>query len=79
MDDQYNEDELRVRFQGREFLLIGSIEAGGAIATREQFDSFQESYAHLFSDGEILRFGQKIGTIEDLEFLDAPAPQASNA
>lgn len=55
----------RIRFQGQEYVLI----SGGAIATAEDFANFQPSFAHLLSDGRILRHGEQIGTREDIEVL----------
>jgi hypothetical protein len=60
----------KVRFQGEEYIICGgTVESGGAIATPEQYRSFSPSYAHLLSDGRILRLGQQIGTRDDLEVL----------
>jgi hypothetical protein len=63
------DEPMKIKFQGREFLLIGNLEEGGAIATQEQFDNFEVSYAHLLPNGTIARFGNKIGTREDIEVL----------
>jgi len=59
----------RVRFQGREYLLIGDLTSGGAIATQEQFDNFENSYAHLGEDGVVRRYGAVIGRRADVEDL----------
>lgn len=61
--------ELTIRFQGKEYLLLGSLEEGGAIATREQYESFKKSFAHLFSDGNIVQSGKVIGRKEDIEVI----------
>lgn len=66
--------ESKVLFRGQEFLFIGSIENGGAIVTLGPFANFENSYAHLMPNGEILRHGQKIGSVDDLEFLTTPEP-----
>jgi len=55
----------RIRFQGREFLLIG----GDTIATEEAYCNGFMSHAHLFEDGTIKQLGRKIGTREDIEIL----------
>jgi hypothetical protein len=61
-------EDIKIRFEGQEYLLIGD-KTDGAIATREQFENFDLSYAHLFSDGKIRRFNVVIGTLEDIEFI----------
>jgi len=60
--------EWPIKFQGREFLLIGSRRCG-SITTREQFDAFEDSYAYLQQDGRIMRHREQIGRIEEIEFL----------
>ena len=55
----------KIKFEGKEMLLIG-----GAIATQEQFENFEPSYAHLFPDGVIRRYGEEIGLESDIEYLD---------
>ena len=46
-------------------IVFGTLGAGGPIGTREQYDKFEVSYAHLLPSGEIMRFGKVIG-IDDL-------------
>lgn len=59
-----------VEFFGRRFLLIGSPfeddGTGWPLATREQYNNFRPSYAHLFPDGRVLRYGVEIGTASDV-------------
>jgi len=43
---------------------------GGAITTEERLIRFTESLAYLMDNGDIMRFGKKIGTIDDIEILD---------
>ena len=68
----------RVRFQGREYFLVGETE--GPIATEEEYVNGRCSYAYLTASGEILRFNQKIGTRRDIEIIgdvvDAPEETA---
>lgn len=59
----------KIRFQGNDYILIGDIEEGGAIATEAQYENGECSYAHLCTDGLIRRFRQVIGRLEDLEFV----------
>ena len=59
---------LKVKWQDRDFLLIGNKEEGGAIATEEQYYNFKDSEAHLFPNGIIRQYGKKVGTIDDLIF-----------
>ncbi len=61
--------EIRIRFQGNEYLLIGTLDEGGAIATKEQYESFACSHAHLCEDGNIRSFHEVIGGREDIEII----------
>ena len=63
--------QIRVEFQGKEYLLIGDLESGGAIATRAQYENFTMSYAHLHSNGDICRFDKTIGHRDDLKVLSS--------
>lgn len=59
-----------LRFKGQEFILI--LEAGregGAITTHELYENFAPSFAHLYPDGTIRRFGKIIGTRQDIEWV----------
>ena len=64
------ETNLKVRFQDQDFLLLGDLTEGGPLATPEQYQHGQCSYAHLFEDGQIRRFGKIIGTRADLTVLE---------
>ena len=55
-------------FQGSQYLLIGSKRFGGAIATKDQYENLETSYAHLHRDGNISRFGAIIGNVKDIKF-----------
>ena len=61
--------EMRIRFQGKEYLLIGSLRDGGPIATKEQYENFEMSYAHLRPDGVVMRFRDSIGHRDEIEVL----------
>ena len=59
--------KIPITLYGCEIYLIGSIELGGAIATERQFANFEESFAHLWQpSGIISRYGQAIGTVDDI-------------
>ncbi len=62
----------RLRFQGNEYLLINGRKdrKEGAIATQEEWDNFAPNFAHLMEDGRIMRYGQVIGTVADIEWLN---------
>lgn len=60
---------LKVRFQGNEYILTNGNLIEGPLATPEQYASGQPSHAHLFPDGHIMRYGNVIGSKEDLEIL----------
>ena len=53
----------KIKFQGREYLMVGD-----AITTEERFKSATMSYAHLFKNGDIKRYGKIIGKKDDIEF-----------
>ena len=55
----------RILFRDKEYVLT----EGGAIATREDIEAFRESYAYLFPDGRIFRYGRLIGHREDITIL----------
>jgi len=61
---------LQIRLQGLEYLFIGdSIDDGGVITTDEAFRNGTLSCAYLYADGDIMRFGKKIGERADIEVL----------
>ena len=57
---------LAVTFKGKNYVLDGTLEDGGAIATRHDYRHGECSFAHLFSSGRIMRFNEQIGTRSDL-------------
>lgn len=61
--------DIRVKFRGKLYLLIGDMKKGGAIATDDQYENFDTSFAHLMENGEILRFGVVIGKRSDLKVV----------
>jgi len=60
---------LFIKFKGEKYLLVGDLDSGGAIATQEAYDNFKVSYAHLFSDGNVRRYREIIGTKADIEVI----------
>jgi len=68
-----------VRFQNQEFLICGSLEQGGPIATREQYANGSPSFAHLFANGVIMRLQEVIGSRKDLEIIgEEEEPEVSD-
>ena len=60
------EDKLKlekIKFKGNTFLFID-----GAITTKDDFENGRVSYAHMGDNGVIKRYGETIGTREDVEF-----------
>lgn len=55
----------KIKFQDQEYILTD----GGAIATKEAYESGEESFAFLSSDSNIRRYCEIIGTRDDIEFL----------
>ena len=52
-------------FKGKAYLLVG-----GALTTAWHFRHGRPSFAHLYPDGTIKRYGKQIGTRKDLKFLE---------
>lgn len=62
---------LKIKGIDSEFILVNALNPGidaGAIATQEQYDNGEESFAYLGPDGRIMRHHQQIGTIADIEW-----------
>lgn len=57
----------KIKFKNKIYLLVGDMEKGGAIATKKQYQNGYMSFAHLFPEGNIKRFGKIIGTREDVQ------------
>lgn len=55
-------------FKGRKLVLLGTKKRGGALTTPKAYREGTSSYAELYPDGNILRFGEQIGTRKDLKF-----------
>ena len=66
----------KLRFRGEEFLLIGSREHGGAIATDAEYENFEVSSFHLCRNGDIMRFGHIVGHAREIEWLDIDVMEA---
>ena len=60
---------LRELFLGVEDAIIS---VDGALATIEQYESFELNPCHLMPDGRIMRFGVQIATVDDIEIEDMP-------
>lgn len=67
--------ELVIKFQGAEYLLIGTLERGGSIATREQYANGECSYAHLNANGNVMRFHDSIGHRDEIEVIGTEEPE----
>jgi len=57
-----------ILFHGKEYLLIGDLKRGGPIATKEQYENGEISFAYLKPSGMIARFDKWIGKREDIVF-----------
>lgn len=62
-------DFLKVKLNGEEFLLLGTLEEGGAITTEAEFKKGVVGFAHLYPDGSVRRHGEEIARREQLEVL----------
>jgi len=64
--------QTKIKFKGKTYYLIGNLEDGGAIATKEQYENGECSYAHLHADGLVRRFGEVIGNKDDISIESKP-------
>jgi len=63
--------KYHIEFQNRPFLFIGDeSKTDGSIATVHQYRNGLSSYAYLFADGRIVRYGETIGSREEIEWGD---------
>ena len=67
---------IKVRLKGKDYWFINdSFDEDGAIAPLEHCDDkgdpivFEESFAHYFPGQGIVRYGEKIGDLEDLKII----------
>ncbi len=59
----------KIKFKGNDFILTIPEGNDSPIATIKQYQAGECSYAHLYrKSGRVIRFGVRIGTIEDIEF-----------
>lgn len=65
-------DNLRKELPGHEVERL--ILVGGAITTWERFGKLRDSVCHLREDGLIFRYGNVIGTKDDIEIVQ-PSPK----
>ena len=66
---KWSTDDGVVRFAGTdaEYVLVKRRgDDNGAIATREQYENFEVSFAHAFAAGPIKRYGVEISGINQL-------------
>lgn len=78
-----DENSIPVTFKGEPFVWLRNEDESGALAYPQHIDAdgnvkmmfcMSDSYAHVTSDGIILRYGAQIGMREDLQF-----PQVTEA
>ncbi len=62
-------DVICIRFKGRKYVLTDNSLESSPIATAKAYAEGKCSYAHLYADGTISRFGKRIGTRDDIEVL----------
>lgn len=63
--------ETKIKLFNKEYLLIGDMKEGGPIATEEQFQTGKISDYYLKPNGDIWRYNEIVGSIDDIEFLGA--------
>jgi len=60
-------------FKGERYVFVGcpgNNPPHGAIATAEQYENYEDSYAYLMIDGQVKRYGQVIGRRADVIITD---------
>lgn len=76
-----SEGSFLVEFNGEKYWWIKDSSGSGPLAPLEHCDAeghvvfehmFSESFAHIYSNGIINRFGKQIGDVSDLKFLPNP-------
>ena len=70
---------LKVKFRRRTYLLVGDLQDGGPLATVRQYTTGRVSFAYLRPSGIIERYGQVIGSREDIESLGPVDPPKEDA
>ena len=65
----------RCTFKGQEYVAVfGSSKTEFALATQDQYENFEISYAYgNLKDNSVKRFGVKIGTCDEVKFLEDEA------
>lgn len=60
----------QVKFKEKTLWFVAELgETEGALCNQpEDFENGNESYAHIFEDGSIMRFSKQIGVFKDLVF-----------
>jgi hypothetical protein len=68
---QRKDDVMKtIKFNGEEYLFGGdSLDESDFIAKVEDYENGACSYAHYFPERGVLRFGQQIGTRDDIEII----------
>jgi hypothetical protein len=70
---------FHIKYKGEPHLLVGkSLEAGGGIATVEQYIHGVCGTGHLYPDGTIRAHGKVVGSRADIEFI-GPADEIEPA
>ncbi len=74
-DPVKDEASIPVTFKGEKFVWLKGADGSGALAYPQHIDEtgnvkpmfcMSDSYAHVMSDGAIMRYGSQIGTRDDL-------------
>jgi hypothetical protein len=78
-------DVVYVTLNGLDLVWLKGEDGSGALAYPEHIDEdgdvrmeavFKDSYAHVFEDGEIFRYNERIGSRHDLKMRDAQMKNA---
>ena len=63
-----SDDVQRVKFQGRDYILMSPDDSNSALTTEDDFLAGRASYAHVyFETKDIVRFHERLGSTDDLE------------
>lgn len=76
-----DEGSIPVSFNGESFVWLKNDDGSGALAYPHHIDEgghvkimhcLSDSFAHVMSDGAIMRYGSQIGVRDDLSFTQVP-------
>ena len=69
---KYKDESINIKYKGKEYWFLQREDGTGAVAPLEHCNEkggivyfWEDSFAHVYADRRMLRFGQELGKIED--------------